>query len=292
MTNASVIITAFHRPDSLRRLLGVLENAALDVVVVNIEADPAVSHVVGEFNARELLVEDNLGFAAAVNHGCSVASAPVTVFMNDDVVAEGDSVRRLAAVVGRSTDVAVPQVVDRAGNHERTIAALPSVGSFAREWLLLPDRPIAGLVRRWRVEKWRAPSTPSRIDAAAATVVAVRTSLLREVPLPEEYFLYWEECEWFWRLHRHGAVVQYRPDVVVTHDGGRDDVRPAKSRLLARNAVRCIRRTRGRAAAALAFPLVVLWNVRLLVLALIRRRNVAARWAGLRGALGAWELVR
>ena len=48
--------------------------------------------------------------------------------------------------------------------------------------------------------------------------------------------------------------VELHPDAVCVHDGGRDDVRPDKSRLLARNAVRCIRRTQGRRSAALAVP--------------------------------------
>jgi GT2 family glycosyltransferase len=288
----SVVIAAFHRPGSLQRLLHGLTDPALEVVVVNIEGDAAVSAVVRSHDAREILTEGNVGFAAAVNTGAQAASGPVVVFMNDDVVADADAVLALAAALHNGVDVAVPRVVDQQGDHERTIAALPSVGALAREWMLLPDRPIASVARRWRVEKWREPARPSTIDAAAATVVAVDAALLRATPLPEDYFLYWEECEWFWNLRARGAVVEYRPDVVVMHDGGRADVRPEKSRLLARNAVRCVRRTQGRAAALVAVPIVIMWNVRLLAVAIARRRNVGARWAGLRAACGSWELVR
>src|SRR5438132_410075 len=87
--------------------------------------------------------------------------------------------------------------------------------------MLLPDRRMRRIARRLHVEKWRDPIGAERIDAASAAVVATRRSLLTEVPLPEQYFMYWEESEWFWRLHRRGAVVQVRPEVVCRHDGGR-----------------------------------------------------------------------
>ena len=84
------------------------------------------------------------------------------------------------------------------------------------------------------------------------------------------------------------------PDAIVVHAGGRADVRPEKQRLLARNAVRCVYRTQGRAAAARAWPVVILWQLRLLavdpVRALFGRGNrVAARAAGVGAAVAAWR---
>jgi GT2 family glycosyltransferase len=141
------------------------------------------------------------------------------------------------------------------------------------------------------VEKWRRPRHTERVRAGTAATVAVRTDLLRDAPLPEEYFLYWEEIEWFWRLRELGAYVVLVPEVTVVHDGGRDDIRPEKSRLLARNAVRCVRRTQGVRAALAAYAVVVLWNLRLLVGDVVRakpRGRLAARFAGLQAALGSW----
>jgi GT2 family glycosyltransferase len=118
--------------------------------------------------------------------------------------------------------------------------------------------------------------------------------------LPETYFLYWEESEWFWWLHRAGLRVEYRPELAVRHAGGRTDIRPEKCRLLARNAVRCVRRTQGPGAAARAFPVVVAWTLRLLVVDAVRhlrrrdertRQVLASRWAGVVAAGHAWREV-
>ena len=188
----------------------------------------------------------------------------------------------------------------RARSSERSLPFRPQALSLASR-ALLPDRPVRILSGRTTVQKWRLPTTPERIDAAAAIVVATRRSVLRRTPLPESYFLYWEESEWFWRLRELGLVVQYRPEITCEHDGGRVDIRPQKSRLLARNAVRCVRRTQGRGAATAALVVVILWNLRLLVTDAARfgvghgdgaNARIAARRAGLAAAVSSWRELR
>ena len=147
------------------------------------------------------------------------------------------------------------------------------------------------------MHKWRHPKTTETVPAATAAVVATRTDLLRAVPMPEEYFLYWEELAWAWRLRELGVEVAFVPGATAVHAGGREDVRPAKQRLLARNAVRCVVRTQGRMRGLVTWPVVLLWQVRLLVVDLLRPRpdrrdRVHARLAGVGAALRAWEELR
>lgn len=291
-------VVAYHRPDSLRALLkAVGGDARIETIVVNVDDDAAVAAVAAEAGAATVPLPGNPGFAAAVNAAARVASTSTVVFSNDDVATDAAAVLALAGAAGDG--VAVPHVVDPGGRTQPTIAALPGWRSLAVEWLLLPDRPVPGL--RWApVQKWRAPVAAEPVAAASATVVAVRTALLRDVPLPEQYFLYWEEMDWFARLARRGVAVWYRPEIVVTHRGGRAEVRADKARLLSRNAVRCVRATRGRAAAAAAWPVVVAWSVRLAVLDIGRaamgsapaRRRVRARLAGVRAATAAVGEIR
>jgi GT2 family glycosyltransferase len=135
------------------------------------------------------------------------------------------------------------------------------------------------------------------VPAATAALVAARTDLLRSVPLPEAYFLYWEEIDWAWRLRGVGASLALVPGATAVHTGGRDDVRPEKQRLLARNAVRCVALTQGRVRACMAWPIVVAWQARLLAVDVVlprpeRRARIGARAAGVRAALGAWRELR
>jgi len=290
---ADVVIVAYHRPEPLRRSVPSLLAAGFGVVVVNVESDAQVAQVARDAGAIEVPLVSNSGFAAAVNAGVLAATAPLVVFMNDDLTVDPSGLVMLADLVRAGTcGVVVPAVVNRSGDCEPTILALPSVGRLLLEWMLTPDHRPKG-VPRLGVQKWRQPTERERILAASATIVACRRQLLVEVPLPAAYFLYWEESEWFWHLRQLDVDVWYEPAVTVQHSGGRDDLRSAKAILLARNAVRCVRRTQGRAAAAAAWPVVVLWNGRLLVTALVRaalrpspgsRRDIGVRLAGLGAA--------
>jgi GT2 family glycosyltransferase len=262
--------------------------AGAEVVVVDVEGDPDVGEVVASAGVLRLPTTDNVGYAAAVNRGVAAASRPIVVFLNDDVRADAPAVAALAAIVDAGeADVAVPRVVDATGALEPTVAAVPTLGRVVLEWCVLPDAPVPAL-QRLHVEKWRRPTNRERIEAAAAVVVACRRDLLVATPLPEAYFLYWEESEWFLRLQRAGRTVVYEPGAAVGHDGGRDDVRPDKDSLLTRNCVRCVRRTQGRWAALAVVPPVLFWRLRLLVMALAlpsRRPLVRARAAGMVAAL-------
>ena len=292
------VVVSYHRESALQRVLERLSHPLIDIVVVNVEDNPRIS--VLSSGHQVVRLAGNPGYAAAVNAGVAVASTDYVVFLNDDAVMDADAVLELARpILAGDADVTVPLVLDPDGHVERTIAAIPTPSTLALEWMLLPDRPLE-ILDSWAVEKWRLPTVPERIDAAAAVAVAARRCTLERIPLPEQYFLYWEESEWFWRLRELGQVVQYRPDVVCRHDGGRDDVRPQKSSLLARNAVRCVRRTQGRSAATLALMIVVTWNLRLVVTdvarcvaaGLTRRDRVRARLAGLTAAIGSWRELR
>jgi GT2 family glycosyltransferase len=138
------------------------------------------------------------------------------------------------------------------------------------------------------------PDGPTPIDSAWAPVVAARSQVMREVAMPEDYFLYGEELEWFHRLRSAGARVELLPTVRVLHFGGVRVVRPDKSRLQARNSVRAVRRIRGRRAALLVWPRVVAWQLRLLAASVARREGsnaIRSHTVGVGSALMAWREI-
>jgi GT2 family glycosyltransferase len=296
-TRATCVIVAYHRPDSLRSLLAALDAPNLERIVGNGEAVTEVWGAGGTPTGRDLL--GNPGFAAGINCGAARATAPVIVFMNDDLRADATTIAELVGAIERGADAAIPAVIAEDGTVERTIAPLPTPAALARDWMLLPDEPVRGLSSFLRVEKWRVPADGERVPAATAAMVAVRADVLRAVPVPEEYFLYWEESAWFYELAQRGMRTVFVRNAEIRHAGWRDDVRVQKSELLARNAVRCVRRTQGRTAAGFAWPIVVVWQLRLLVTAWVRaalgrgdRAVSEARLAGLRAALLALREVR
>jgi GT2 family glycosyltransferase len=303
MTNApivSCVIPCYHRAEILRQAVRKLDDPRIEIVIVNSERDPKVAEVAEPYIH---LPRENSGFASAVNLAMKHVSTDYVVFMNDDVLIEVDDVMALRdAVASGATDVAVPAILDPNGNPEISIRALPTTRALIREWLLLPERPIRGLHGRLTVQKWRRPQAPEPIEAAGTPVIATRSELLRALPMTEEYFLYWEEIEWFWRVRKLGKKALFLPQVHAVHlGGGQQELSPMRSRLMTANAVRSVRRMQGRSAARRAFVIVLLYNLRLVAMALLRRAlrgreagrvELEARLAGLRATGASWKEVR
>lgn len=295
---ASCVIVCWRKPEALRRLLKALDDDRLEVIVVNPEVDPEVASVAS--GCIHVPLDGDPGFAAAANVGIRCASSEFTVTMNDDIDVTVDAVLALVATVasGRA-DVAVPAVVDSEGRDEATIRPLPTPRTLFLEWCLLPDHPVPWLEGRLHVEKWRRPQKPEMVEACGSPVFAMRTALVRAVPFPDDYFLYWDEIDWCWRLREQGKTMVYLPDLTVGHEGGRLDVSPLKSRLITQNAVKCFRKTQGTAAARRAFTIMLAYNLRLVAVAALRvaagretaRVELQARLAGLRATRASWYEV-
>ena len=299
----SCVVVAYHRPIPLAALVASLTPSGVEVIVVNVESDQDVAAIARHHGATEIELEGNPGFAAGVNAGVAAATRPVVVFMNDDLEVEPLAVERLAALIhsGRC-DVVAPAIRTAAGAWEPSVLAIPTPGRLLLEWAMLPDRPPAWLgtgrlaaTARRSVHKWTQPIWLERVPAVTAAMIACRRDLIRRLPMPEAYFLYWEELEWFSLLAAEATTVWLEPGSTVTHLGGRHDLRPEKARLLARNAVRCVRRTRGRRSGAAAWVIVLLWQSRLVSVAAVRaafglkggRRELSVRSAGLAAAFAA-----
>lgn len=265
----SCVIVAYHRPVHVARLLDGLRDVRLEVVVVNVEDDPRLRALDCDHLVATL---SNGGYAAGVNAGVAAATGDVVVFMNDDVETAVPDVLRLAErIASGHADVSIPLVVDTNGQFE------------------LGNRLPLRLARRMLLNGGAIPEHPLPVDAAWAPMVAVRRNLISAIPVPEDYFMYWEEFDWFHQLRANGARIEVNPSARIRHEGSPN--RPEKSRLLARNAVRCVRRIRGRWAALRAWPVVVLWQLQQLAMTALNRRGRApliAHAAGFVAAVAAW----
>lgn len=293
------VIVCFHRPASLGPALAALEDPRVEVIVVNMEADPEIAEIAS--GCIHIPVDGDPGFATGVNLAVKQASAEYVVAMNDDLLFEVDDLFALLDYVVRGeADVALPAILDVEGEVEPTIKALPTPWALVREWLVFPDHPIERLSGRLRLQKWRRPTEPEQVEAAGTPVMATTAALLRKHPMPEDYFLYWEEIDWFWRLREAGKRVLYVPHLRARHLGGRQDISAFKAKLITRNAVRCVRRTQGRPAAVQAASIMLLYNLRLVGIAVLRRLlrrekapgELQARLAGLRETPASWREVR
>lgn len=170
--------------------------AAEHVVVVDTSEDPAVSDALaGARRAWTLVVMDNRGYGAAVNHALSTSplDLPLTVVLTHesrcgaaDLTAMADTVRNdpRVAVAGPDFLMADGTIWSRGGRLTRL--------------LRLP---------RHRTHGTPSPEATSSVEWLDGAIAVYRTEALRQFPFREDFFLYMEETELHSRLRRSGWEV-------------------------------------------------------------------------------------
>ena len=84
-----------------------------------------------------------------------------------------------------------------------------------------------------------------RFGACGAAIVTTRSVIERVGGLAGDFFAYYEDLDWSWRLQLAGLRVRYQPDGVVRHVGGATTGGPIDRRVLslaARNRILCLAR--------------------------------------------------
>lgn len=232
MTSVVVVGVLFRAADSVLRWAGALElarEAARDDASVTVIA---IDNASGDGTAERLSAaapwvtlvraDRNRGFAAGCNLGLALApDDAIVVLLNPDVVVAEDFFLRIAEIEWTETLAAVgPRVLTPAGGIEQSARAFPSVatGVFGRTTLLSKLLPEARMVRRHLL----ADATADRVvDWVSGACLVAPAKRFRAVGgLDEGYWMYWEDADWCRRARDLGLLVEYRPEIIVTHHQG------------------------------------------------------------------------
>lgn len=152
----------------------------------------------------------NIGYGAAVNMAARAARErdwQVLVISNNDVEFVGDSLIEIAQYAMVGTSAAVGPLV--LWGHRPTIWAL------------------GGKLDLWRMNGWNGfkgksvdrlvDVRPRRATFLSGCCLAIRVSVLVELPFSESLFLYGEDMEWCERLAEAGLQLAALPTAIVRH---------------------------------------------------------------------------
>jgi GT2 family glycosyltransferase len=208
----AAVLVNYRAPELVAARVAALTADGIDCIV----ADNS-----GELSAAPFKVVDcggNVGFGAACNRAVAALESTVDVvcFHNPDVVASGDSIRRLARGLAPSAGALAPAVrtgalVRLAGFHYPTIAREGYVaGRFACS---------GGGASRGADRARRHPgvgNTRRRFGSGALLVVNL-SAFSAVGGFDERYFLYGEDLDLWHRLGRAGFRNAFAPEVVIEH---------------------------------------------------------------------------
>ena len=211
----TVAVVSFQTRELLRRCLASLRghDGVAVWVVDNGSTDGSVAMARAEF-PEVTVVEagENLGFGRAVNLVAQRTASPWLVAANADVEAQPGALERLVAAAGPQTGAVAPRLVVPDGSTQHSAFPFPTLGSTALFTAglarLAPQRCFPGRLPRERaVVPW----------AIGAFLLLRREAFDAVGGFDERQWLYAEDLDLGWRLHRAGWETVYEPAAVVLH---------------------------------------------------------------------------
>ncbi len=225
LATAAVVVN-YNAGRALLDCVASLEAEPVDdiVVVDNGSGDGSMAALAAACPAvRPILAGRNLGYGAAANLGARSTSAEYVIVCNPDLVAKPGAVKTLAAVLDDRSDVAVagPMLREESGvvyPSGRDFPGMAEAIGHGFVGIFWGGNPWTRRYRRVGQEQHRAREA----DWVSGAFFLARRRALEEVGgFDERYFMYVEDVDLCWRLHRAGWAVQYEPAAEVVHEQGR-----------------------------------------------------------------------
>ncbi len=225
----SIVIVTWNSEKEISRCCASITGAGIDVpyevIVVDNHSSDATVRTVREAFPTVTVIENstNAGFAAANNQAFRTAKGVFLLLLNPDTEVRSGALTVLLEYLRQNPDVwiAGPAMVNPDGSIQRTGVRFPSNWNLFCEAFFL-DRlfPASRIFGRHR-EMFADDSRVRFVDYLQGSCLMFRSDMIRIVgELDEQYFLYFEETDWCYRVRKAGGKVAVIPDAVVMHEGG------------------------------------------------------------------------
>ncbi|MGA3351569.1 MAG: glycosyltransferase family 2 protein [Acidimicrobiales bacterium] len=221
----SAVVVNYNAGETIARCLASLRQAGIsDIVVVdNGSSDGSVDRVQEEaFSARVVRPTRNIGYGAGANLGVKHASGGRVFICNPDLVVEPGAMEHLNRALGARPDAAVvgPMLLEPDGSVYPSGRSFPGLGDALGHGfvgLFWRDNP---WTRRYRLVG-ESQHTARDADWVSGAGFLVRRDAFEAVGgFDEAYFMYVEDVDLCWRLHRAGWAILYEPSAHVVHEQG------------------------------------------------------------------------
>ena len=163
--------------------------------------------------------ERNLGFAKAANQGLQMASGRYVLLLNPDTQVKNGAVKQLMTFMDSHPEagVAGAQLLNLNGSRQNSIANFPTLATELSNKSLL----------RWLFPgkfpgKESYYSEPIEVDSVIGACMIVRRDAFVQVGLlDEDYFIFFEETDWCYRMKKAGWKIFHVPQAEIYHSQGK-----------------------------------------------------------------------
>lgn len=223
MKPLSVIIVTWNSKEYLRPCLDSLfkggHKEILEVQVIDNGSEDGTGDIAQNYPVDLIQNRKNLGFAKGVNQGLQRATCPYLLLLNPDTQIKEGSLEALTSFMDRysKAGLAGAQLLNPDGSKQNSIANFPSLATELLNknllrWLF-PDR-FPGKERKF--------SDPIEVDSVIGACMVARREAIEQVGLlDEDYFLFFEETDWCYRMKQAGWKIYHVPQAEVIHFQGK-----------------------------------------------------------------------
>ena len=229
MTDVAVVIVTWNCRDYAEQCLRALTasrsvHPVRIVVVDNDSGDGTVEIIRQGFPHVDLVANTgNVGFAAANNQAMLGSDGEYVLLLNPDTTTSPHAIDAMADFLDGDESVwAVgPTIVNADGTLQRSGVRFPGNWNILCEALFLDRLFPRTLLFGSHTERYRDPSLPRPVDYLQGSCLMVRREGIQRIGmLDENFFMYFEETDWCFRMKRAGGKVYYVPTDPVVHFGG------------------------------------------------------------------------
>jgi len=226
MPELSVIYVNWNASDLLQKSLKTLPEAIADIdydvwVVDNASTDGSAAMVRANFPQVNLIQNStNTGFASANNQGMKFAKGRYFLLINTDAFAAPGSINQLHKLAEEQPRAGIigARLVNLDGSFQGSYVDFPNL---LQEFLILSSLGRLFYGSWYPNHSAEAANGPKMVDYVQGACLLVRRQAYEAVGgLDESYFMYAEEVDWCYSMHRAGWEVWYQPSASVTHIGG------------------------------------------------------------------------
>ena len=300
MIGVTVVIVTWNTRDltaeSVQSVLSHGGGRVSEIIVVDNASTDGTSEMLAERFPAVRLIRNarNVGFAVANNQGAAASESGILLLLNSDARLLPGALPAMLEVLERGPHAAMvgARLINADGSFQASHTRFPNL---IREFLILSG---GGRLLSGRHYPSRGPEMERGaqvVDYVEGACLLVRRQAYRDVGgLDAGYFMYSEEVDLCYALHRRGWQVWYQPSAAVVHLGGASShTRPTgREADLYRSRVRFFHKHYGRnQAAALKLMIYALTMTKQLAHAVLRtvtggrRGRTVVGWHELRASL-------
>jgi len=215
----SVVIVSYNSRHLLRACLVSIESEPFGEVIVidNASSDGSGDMVAQDFAwVRLIKSNSNDGYGAAANRAIASCSSKYILLLNCDTLLQAGALQALYDYLDQHPQVAVagPSLMNPNGTHQDSCFPFPTpLQVLLRETSLSkirPDKMSSGSPRFAQAVPW-----------VLGAALAIRRSTFESVGgFDPTFFMYYEEVDLCYRLHKAGLQTHFVSAAAVTHIGG------------------------------------------------------------------------